>query len=196
MFQPFKTYPIIILALLNPKHILFLCSLTVCPVSGLHWPNREPHPQHGTAGKGRAGWDPGPVPVLHEDQRHQTFTRTTSVHTARTAATDPDLTFSHPCLSLSLWISQLCGRALLPLLCLSLCHVALQALEGSRHHGQTGPVGPDLLLLQAFFCQGLSLPLPLSLSEHGLSLVASLKWTELDLCSDSLLDWRRKEGIS
>lgn len=58
--------------------------LTVCPVSRLHGPDREPCVEHGPSSQGRAGWDPWPVHLLHEKQRDQTQPCATPIHTPRT----------------------------------------------------------------------------------------------------------------
>lgn len=47
----------------------------VCSLQGLHGPHGEPRAEHGAAGEGRAGRDPGPAHLLHEEPRHQTESR-------------------------------------------------------------------------------------------------------------------------
>lgn len=43
---------------------------TVCPVQRLHGPHWQPCAEHGAAGERRAGRDPRPADLLHEEQRH------------------------------------------------------------------------------------------------------------------------------
>lgn len=54
---------------------LFPPATPVCSLQGLHGPHGEPRAEHGAAGEGRAGRDPGPAHLLHEEPRHQTESR-------------------------------------------------------------------------------------------------------------------------
>lgn len=68
-----------------------LSSLSVCPIQGLHRPDREPHPEHGPARQRCPGWDPWPVPLLHEDPRDQAVASATSLHASWPTPPNPDM---------------------------------------------------------------------------------------------------------
>lgn len=68
-----------------------LSFLSVCPIQGLHRPDGEPHPEHGPARQRCPGWDPRPVPLLHEDPRDQAVASATSLHSSGPTPPNPDM---------------------------------------------------------------------------------------------------------